>query len=60
MNRAIYILITYDMQITGIVGVLVGLSIILFEVSLMKGGFSNMENCINYKSQERECVFDAS
>jgi hypothetical protein len=31
MNPAIYILITYNMQITGVV-VLVGLSIILFEV----------------------------
>ena len=31
MNRAIYILIIYDMQITGVV-VLIGLSIILFEV----------------------------
>ena len=31
-NRAIYILIIYHMQITGVVGLLVGLSIILFEV----------------------------
>ena len=32
MNRAIHILIIYHMQITGVVGILVGLSIILFEV----------------------------
>jgi hypothetical protein len=32
MNRAICILIIYHMQITGVVGILVGLSIILFEV----------------------------
>ena len=32
MNYVIYILIIYHMQMTGVVGILVGLSIILFEV----------------------------
>jgi hypothetical protein len=32
MNHAIYILLIYHMQITGVVGLLVGLSIILFEI----------------------------
>ncbi|MFZ0220803.1 MAG: hypothetical protein WAM42_03790, partial [Candidatus Nitrosopolaris sp.] len=32
MNHAIHILIIHHMQITGVVGILVGLSIILFEV----------------------------
>jgi len=32
MNRAVRTLLTYDMQITGLVGLLVGVSIILFEI----------------------------
>src|SRR5215831_20764120 len=32
MNRAVRTLLTYDMQITGLVSLLVGVSIILFEI----------------------------